>query len=554
MKSSVTQKAKPIKKKSKETMTEESKCSENEENLSKKFSSLKSTSLICEILRNHNRIEKTTDTTDMGKVKTIVTKIENTTKEIKTESNNAINSNQKTESIVINKSVTSTPSVSVTKKRPSLFDSDLCKMTKKEPIKVSRQDDQNTALKNIENEDKGDGLIHRGEPTSSLTIRENRESSVEHPTERQEITIADQTTIKAPSEKQHHEEEEEDDEKDDQVLQTDYKRFSGSCASNRVRRASFELKCLMFEQMQAASAAGNDKFTRRDSVESALRHFDSIGVDVTDFSESSKDGKKSILALNPACAQSNENSNNADCAPPESDYSTLRLCTRDSPEKEPGTQTTPRAGVKGFERHTSAWSMKTLKAGKPPQQLIAKASVTPVISRRIVSRKKLLLLPKKHFVSKKLLEARDSIELARVTVKPRMPSCRRKLNFNSSAGSLAEKVTQTTTVASTTTTTSEEAATPVQSQSFSSDNSGRVAQLKSVFLVLQISKTDDTFAPSTRIADSIPKRADSRASDSMQRKNIVPYPSSKSPDIEVPCKKETKNIYYIYSEDLPFFN
>ncbi|OXU24723.1 hypothetical protein TSAR_012122 [Trichomalopsis sarcophagae] len=381
------------------------------------WNTLKSTSLIFEMIRKASKLDQIGGDSDkIGKVRKMVTKIENSipsTSNANAEADGNTEPAEKssTEADTNNQQQQQQPSTS------AITDSDLCKSdAAREAIEVSATS-REILLRNIQSEDQGDGLLQR-EEINLLSIRGKRESSVEQPSEYQEIVVANQTIEKR--------------------------------AENRpksVRRASFELKRIMFEQIQ-----GRESFQRYDSVESALRHFDSI------------------VGSEPVPTRETDNS--------QMDRSTFRLCSKDAIKKNSETR-------RGFERHTSAWSIRTLKDSA------YRHVKTPVAAKRAFTRR-----------GKKLLEARDSIELARVPVKMKLPACRRKILLVSNSRPAENDDTA-----------------PVKSQSFRS-REGRVARLKSLFSREQTPKNHD-FSPSTT-RNSI--------SEYKAKKNVAPYPSSKSPD------------------------
>ncbi|XP_031785417.1 uncharacterized protein LOC103315966 isoform X1 [Nasonia vitripennis] len=369
------------------------------------WNTLKSTSLIFEMIRKASKLGQIGGDSDkIGKVRKIVTKIENSIPSTSNANAEAAGNTEPAE-----KSSTEAD-INNQQQQPStsaITDSDLCKSdAAREAIEVSATS-REILLRNIQSEDEGDGL---------LSIRGKRESSVEQPSEYQEIVVANQTIEKRAENR-----------------------------PKRVRRASFELKRMMFEQIQ-----GRESFQRYDSVESALRHFDSIV------------GSEPVLTREPDNSQM--------------DRSTFRLCSKDAIKKNSG---------RGFERHTSAWSIRTLKDSA------YRHVKNPVAAKRAFARR-----------GKKLLEARDSIELARVPVKTKLPACRRKILLVSNSRPAENDDTA-----------------PVKSQSFRS-REGRVARLKSLFSREQTPKNHD-FSPST---------TRNSTSDYKAKKNVAPYPSSKSPD------------------------
>lgn len=397
------------------------------------WNTLKSTSLIFEMIRKASKAGQIGDSDKIGKVKEMVIKIENSIPSTSNPNAEAPGNTEPTEKSSAEADVNEQQQQQQQPSTSTITDSDLCKSDAQETIKVSASTSQEILLRNIESKDQGDGLIQHREEINLQSIRGKRESSVEQPTECQEITVADQTIEKRSENR-----------------------------PKRVRRASFELKRMMFEQIQSRHG-----FQRHDSVESALRHFDSIGTE-------------------PVPTSVPDNS--------EIDRSTFRLCSKDAIKKNNGGETR-----RGFERHTSAWSIRTLKDSA------YKHVKTPTVATKRAYRRR-----KTTSSGKKLLEARDSIELARVPVKTKLPACRRKILLVSNSRPSAEN----------------DDTTPVKSQSFRS-REGRVARLKCIFTKEQSPKNHD-FSPSTTRSSSHSKA----------KKNVTPYPSSKSPDnlSEVPAR------------------
>lgn len=509
---------------------------------------LKSTSLICEIIRNHKQIEQSSMVNIIGKVNAIVTKIENITSEAKMSTDASLKSSHKPESVKENlpeikkEDEPDTASLLASEKLPSTSNTRLCEIKAAEISKITSSKTEQQLPKNSESKDQDDSISAQEE--INTTIHENRAPSVEPPTDYQEITISDQT-IKV----------EQDKEKDDRP-QLNSRRLSSDSA-NRIRRASFELKRLIFEQMQ-----GRENLSRRDSVESALRHFDSIGADATDSSEPVSIITANDLAKERAAPpheepttsavpdliiehQQNEPGVQSDLSGPESpgipdspresNRCIFRLCTKDSRNIELLAQQ-QNANIKGFEKSTNSWSVRTFKSPRHSKTFIKtrEIAVTPASGKRISSRRKLAARQAGKCVSQKLLEARDSIELARVTVKSKHPACRRRILLHSNANSPTARAQKTSVAAQ----IESDEATPVKIQSF--PNNSRVAELRKKFSIESIPKNENFFSSTTRNhdTDSSLKKTDSNAklSESIGRKNVAPYPSSKSPDdtIEVP--------------------
>ncbi|XP_058789818.1 uncharacterized protein LOC131663432 isoform X2 [Phymastichus coffea] len=409
--------AKPIRKKSAQPPDERC-CEISERCFPPPWNTLKSTSLICEIIRKHSKLQQMRSKSKMGRVKSIVTKIENQTILVKPSAAVAGSAAAGTAAAgaattprfipvaksIENKLLEMTRGVEPAESK-SHEPLDLLNANFVEALKAAESNE--AFAKQVESEQARDDA--------------DADADAESPSDYQQTAVANRA---AEQQRDHS-----------RVCPTS--KLSAEDV-NCVRRASFEQKRMMFELLYQ-----RQRVSRHNSVESVLRHFDAID------DEPAADGKQS---------------------------SSRRACRRGSASSDTGA----RRILRGFERSTSAWTIRTAKPPKYGRD--AKAN------------------------GKKILQARDSIELARVPVITNLPACKKKIMSQS------KKSHENDDASGCSSRRSDRPSSPEVSAKFDC----YVGSVTKAEAPVTSSKKSDPLARATDTASLV--------------KNVPPYPSSKSPE------------------------